>query len=95
MESAFKLALEQDKPILLDYWQSSFTTSVIGVYKTDTEDIKILIKNSQNNEEYTSPIEKFYRPSNCAEFIIMTENSIYIVSSSIKKNKITNMDNFN
>jgi hypothetical protein len=94
-ETAFQLAREQDKPILLDYWDSSFTCSFIGI---DKEGIKCLVKDSSSKEEFTSPIQKIYQPKSedkpGEELIILTENSIYIVSSSIKKFRI-NIDDYN
>ena len=43
----------------------------------------MLVKNS---EEYTSHIQKIYKSGD--DYIIMTENSIYIVSGDIQKRKI-------
>ena len=76
LQHASKLAIVEDRPILLDYWTSSCDKeSLIGV-REDGE--KLLVK---NEEEYTSPISKIFQLGE--EFIIMTENSIYIVSSSL------------
>ena len=41
----------------------------------------------KSEEEYTSPISKIFKVE--TEFIIMIENSIYIVSASIKSKKIS------
>lgn len=72
-----KLAIVDDKPIMLDYWTDSLEKKVlIGVKKDSGE--KLLVKNS---EEYTSPISKIYKTNNC--YIVCTENSIYLVSSDI------------
>ena len=77
-----KLAIVDDKPIMLDYWTDSLEQSVfIGVRKESNE--KLLVKNA---EEYTSPVSKIYKVSNC--YIICTENSIYLVSSDIKTKQI-------
>lgn len=77
-----KLAIVDDKPIMLDYWTDSLEQKVfIGVKKETNE--KFLIKSS---EEYTSPISKIYKTDNC--YIICTENSIYLVSSDIKTKQI-------
>jgi hypothetical protein len=43
----------------------------------------MLVKNS---EEYTSHIQKIYKAGD--DFIIMTENSIYLVSGKVQKRKI-------
>jgi hypothetical protein len=82
MLNAFKLAIKEDKPIMLDYWEDSNNENVfIGVKDSDE---KMLVK---SEEEYTSPISKIFKVE--SEFIIMTENSIYIVSASIKSKKIS------
>jgi hypothetical protein len=82
MLNAFKLAIKEDKPIMLDYWKDSNNENVfIGVKDSDE---KMLVK---SEEEYTSPISKIFKVE--TEFIIMTENSIYIVSASIKSKKIS------
>ena len=84
----FKLAVEQDKPIMLDYWTTPDNGDeiLIGV-KQDTENNineKILVKNA---EEYTSPIVKIFKIDNT--YIICTENSIYLTKSSIKSKHIS------
>lgn len=72
-----KLSIVEDKPIMLDYWTDSLDKNVlIGVKKDSGE--KLLVKNA---EEYTSPISKIYKVSEC--YIICTENSIYLVSADI------------
>jgi hypothetical protein len=45
---------------------------------------KLLVK---NEEEYTSSISKFYKSG--TDYIIITENSIYLVSSDIPTRKIS------
>ena len=80
-ENAAKIALEEDRPILLDYWEGSVDkTALIGVRENNE---KLLVKNP---EEYTSPIQKIYRIGD--EFIISTENSLYIVSCNIPTKRI-------
>jgi hypothetical protein len=67
---------------MMDYWMDSLSAKVIiGVRDTDD---KLLVR---SEEEYTSPISKIFKVND--EFIIMTENSIYIVSASIPKKKIS------
>tara|TARA_B100001057_G_C22776706_1_gene921913 strand:+ start:362 stop:661 length:300 start_codon:yes stop_codon:yes gene_type:complete len=76
-EHLSKLAIVEDKPIMLDYWTDSLDKQVlIGVKKETSE--KLLVKNA---EEYTSPISKIYKVNEC--YIICTENSIYLVSADI------------
>jgi len=66
---------------MLDYWQSSLDgTSLIGVREGGE---KLLVK---NEDEYTSPISKILKVDK--EYIILTENSIYVVSSSIATKRI-------
>ena len=83
MKHAAKLAVVEDKPILLDYWTASLDKkALIGAKEATGE--KLLVK---SEEEYTSSIAKFYKSS--TEYIIITENSIYIVSSDIPTRKIS------
>ena len=81
LKHAAKLSIVEDKPIMLDYWSDSLDKkALIGV--KDNND-KLLVK---SESEYTSVIAKFYK--SCQEFIIITENSIYLVSSDIPTRKI-------
>lgn len=82
LQHATKIAIADDKPIMLDYWHSSLEKkSCIGVRESGE---KLLVKSA---EEYTSPIAKLYKSG--TEFIIITENSIYLVASDIPTKKIT------
>ena len=82
LKHATKLAVVEDKPIMLDYWTSSLDkSSLIGVREGGE---KMLVK---SEEEYTSPIAKFYKSG--SEYIVITENSIYLVSSEIPTRKIS------
>ena len=81
LTNAVKLSIVDDKPIMLDYWTDSLEDrALIGVKETGE---KMLVKSA---EEYTSPISKFYKSA--SEYIIITENSIYIVNSRISTRKI-------
>ena len=74
---ASRHAIVEDKPILLDYWTASLDKkAVIGERKNKE---KLLVKSS---EEFTSPIEKMF--SSETDIIVMTQNSIYIVSKDIQ-----------
>ena len=77
-----KIAITEDKPIMLDYWVDSLENKIIIGIKENEE--KLLVKNA---EEYTSPISKIYKIDNV--YIICTENSIYITSSNIQKRRIS------
>jgi len=82
LQHASKLSIVEDKPIMLDYWTASVDKkALVGVRESGE---KLLVKSA---EEYTSPIAKFYKSA--TEYIIITENSIYIVSSDIPTRKIT------
>ena len=82
LKHAAKLSIVEDKPIMLDYWTDSLDKkALIGVRETGE---KLLVKSA---EEYTSPVAKFYKSG--SEYIIITENSIYLVSSDIPTRKIT------
>jgi hypothetical protein len=82
LQHAVKLAMVEDKPILMDYWTCSCDGSaLIGV--RDSEE-KLLVK---SEDEYTSPISKIYKVED--SYIIVTENSIYLVSANIPTKRIS------
>lgn len=83
LQNAAKLSIVEDRPILLDYWTNSIDKSVMIGIKEDGK--KMLIKNT---EEYTSYIEKIFR-INGKDYIIMTENSIYVVDAEIPSKKVS------
>jgi hypothetical protein len=82
MKHASKLAIVDDKPIMLDYWTASLDKKALVGARDNGE--KLLVK---SEDEYTSTIQKFYKSA--TEYIIITENSIYIVSSDIPTRKIS------
>ena len=82
LKHASKLAIVDDKPILLDYWAASLDKKALVGARDNGE--KLLVK---SEDEYTSTIAKFYKSG--TEYIIITENSIYIVSSDIPTRKIS------
>jgi len=81
MQHAAKLGIVEDRPIMLDYWTLSLEKKVIIGVKEKGE--KLLVK---SEDEYTSPVSKIFKIE--TEYIILTENSIYIVSSDIQSNRI-------
>ena len=82
LHHAAKIAIEDDCPILLDYYQDSLTgAAFLGQHTKSSE--KMLIK---SGEEYTSTIKKIFKVENC--YIILTENSLYVVSEDIKKRRV-------
>ena len=82
LKHAAKLSVVEDKPIMLDYWTASLDKkALVGVRETGE---KLLVK---SEDEYTSPVAKFYKSA--SEYIIITENSIYLVSSDIPTKRIS------
>jgi hypothetical protein len=82
MRHAARLALQQDKPILLDYYVESATGKAFMGEDQETKE-RMLVKSS---DEFTSLIQKLYKVAD--DFIIITENSIYLVSGKIQKQRI-------
>ena len=82
LQNAIKWAIIEDKPIMMDYWVDSLEKNVlIGVIENQE---KLLVKSV---DEYTSPIVKIFKHN--TDFIIMTENSIYLVDSSVDVKRIS------
>ncbi len=85
---AAKLALAQDKPILLDYFVDSHSGKAFMGEDGETKE-KMLVK---SNDEFTSTIKNYYKiPSGLGDafdYIVLTENSIYIVSGKCSKRRI-------
>ena len=79
---AVKLSIVEDKPLLLDYWTSSLEKSALIGVKDGGE--KLLVK---SEDEYTSPVSKIFKVQD--EYIVMTENSIYIVDVAIPSKRIS------
>jgi hypothetical protein len=79
---AARLAIQQDKPIQLDYYVESATSKAFLGEDPESKE-KMLVK---SNEEFTSLVGKIYKVQE--DFIIMTENSIYLVSGKIQKRRI-------
>ena len=77
-----KLSIIDDKPIMLDYWTDSLDKKVVIGVRENGE--KLLVK---SEDEYTSPIAKIYKVD--SEYLICTENSIYLVSSNIQTKRIS------
>ena len=82
LKHAVKLSIVDDKPIMLDYWTASLDKKALIGARENGE--KLLVK---SEDEYTSTIAKFYKSG--TEYIVITENSIYIVSNEIPTRKIS------
>lgn len=82
LQNAIKWAIIEDKPIMMDYWADSLDKKVLIGVKGNSE--KLLVKSV---DEYTSPIIKIFKHN--TDFIIMTENSIYLVDAAVDVKKIS------
>jgi hypothetical protein len=82
LQHAIKLSIVEDKPVVMDYWTNSIDKKALIGVKDNQE--KLLVK---SEEEYTSPISKIYKVGK--EFIVITENSIYIVDVEIPRKMIS------
>lgn len=79
---AARLALQQDKPILLDYYvETDQGRAFLGEDTENNE--KMLVK---SGEEFTSLIQKIYKVK--TDFLVITENSIYVISGKVQKRRI-------
>ena len=82
LQHASKISIVDDKPIMLDYWTLSQEKKIIIGVKEDGE--KLLVK---SEEEYTSPVVKIYKVE--TEYLVITENSIYIVDVQCPTKRIS------
>ena len=82
MTQAAKLAMEQDRAIMLDYYKQTHSGTAFLGEDPETKE-RILVK---SKEEFTSLIKKLYKVGE--DFIILTENSLYVVSGKIQKRKV-------
>ena len=82
MAQAAKIAIEQDRPIYLDYYNDSLEKKCcIGVQ----DQTKFLVK---SDTEYTSPITTIMRIKEEKVYLVLTENSLYVVSADIPAKRI-------
>lgn len=79
---ATRIALKEDRPILLDYFAETATGSAFLGEDPNTKE-KLLVK---SGEEFTSLVQKIFKVAD--DYLITTENSLYIVSGKIQKKKI-------
>ncbi len=79
---AAKLAMAQDKPIQLDYYADTVSGKAFMGEDSESKE-KMLVK---SGDEFTSLIQKVYKVGE--DYIVMTENSIYIVSGKVQKRRI-------
>ena len=83
IEHAMKLAISEDRPIMMDYWKDSIEKTVLIGQRSDETKEKILVR---SEEEYTSIIKQILKVG--TDYIIMTENSIYLVDTGIPFKRI-------
>ena len=79
---AAKLAMEQDRAIMLDYYVDTAQGKAFLGEDSATKE-RVLVK---SKEEFTSLIKKLYKVGE--DFIVLTENSLYIVSGKIQKRTV-------
>lgn len=82
LHHALKLAIVEDKPLMMDYWVGSLEKTVLIGVKENGE--KLIVRST---DEYTSPVNKIYKI--LTEYVIMTENSIYLVDVDIPTKRIS------
>lgn len=82
LQHASKIAIVEDRPIMLDYWAPSLEKKVLIGVKEDGE--KLIVK---SEDEYTSSITKIFKVE--TDYIILTENSLYIIDVNCPSKRIS------
>ena len=82
MMQAAKLAINEDRAIMLDYYRDSCNSKAFLGEDPETKE-RILVK---SKDEFTSLVKKLYKVGD--DFIVLTENSLYIVGGAIQKRKV-------
>ena len=82
LQHCAKLSIVEDKPIMFDYWTASCDKQVLIGVRENGE--KMLVKSA---EEYTSVVQKIYKVND--EYLVCTENSLYIVDTSCPTKRIS------
>ena len=83
LKHAARIAIEHDKPICLDYFNDTLEQKAFLGEDEKTKE-KMLVRSA---EEYTSLIQRIFKVAE--DFIVITENSIYIIHGSTKKKTIS------
>lgn len=82
LKHAARIAIDQDKPIMMDYYMDTRDgKAFLGEDKVTKE--KMLVR---SEDEYTSLIQRIFKAGE--DFIVITENSIYIISGNTVKKGI-------
>jgi hypothetical protein len=82
MKHAARVAIEQDKPIMLDYYNETRDGKAFMGEDSKTKE-KMLVR---SEEEYTSLIQKIFKVGD--DFVAVTENSVYIIAGNTIKRSI-------
>jgi len=82
LSHACQSSIIDDRPIMMDYWTFSLDKKALIGVRTNGE--KLLVK---SEDEYTSPIKKILKSGQ--DYIVITENSIYLVSNDIPNKRIS------
>lgn len=82
LQHAAKICIVEDRPLMLDYWTLSLEKKVIIGVREDGE--KLLVK---SEDEYTSTIVKIFKVE--SDYIILSENSLYIVDVNCPTKRIS------
>jgi hypothetical protein len=80
---AAKIAIEQDRDIKLDYFRDTAKATAFLAEDKNNKEERVLVK---SKDEFTSLISKLYKVGE--DVIVLTENSLYIVSGKIQKRQI-------
>lgn len=80
---AAKLAIKHDRPIQMDYYVDTALGKAFLGEDTERKE-RVLVK---SKDEFTSTIAHTYKVGD--DFLILTENSIYIVNGKIQKKRIS------
>ena len=82
LKHAARIAIDQDKPIMLDYYNETREGKAFMGEDPKTKE-KMLVR---SEEEYTSLIQKIFKVGE--DFIAVTENSVYIIAGNTSKRSI-------
>ena len=82
LQHASKICIVEDRPIMLDYWAPSLEKKILIGVREDGD--KLLVK---SEDEYTSTIVKIFKVEE--DYIILTENSLYIVDAGCPTKRIS------
>ena len=77
LAQASRIAMQQDKPIMLDYYAASVNKAGARIVRTN-EGENILYK---SDSEFTSPLKRVFKMGN--DIIALSNNSISIVHHSM------------